>query len=72
MGQTNNTILVFTTDNGAETITFPDGRTTLFKGGKLRGAFLGATLICDALETDWLAGAAESNYRISNDAVWLT
>jgi arylsulfatase len=25
MGQTNNTIVVFTTDNGAETITFPDG-----------------------------------------------
>src|SRR3981081_4317299 len=24
MGQTNNTIVVFTTDNGAETITFPD------------------------------------------------
>jgi Arylsulfatase A and related enzymes len=28
MGQTNNTIVVFTTDNGAETITFPDGGTT--------------------------------------------
>jgi arylsulfatase A-like enzyme len=27
--------LVFTTDNGAETITFPDGGTTPFKGGKL-------------------------------------
>jgi arylsulfatase len=26
---------VFTTDNGAETITFPDGGTTPFKGGKL-------------------------------------
>src|SRR5439155_13995327 len=25
MGQTNNTIVVFTTDNGAETFTFPDG-----------------------------------------------
>jgi arylsulfatase A-like enzyme len=35
MGQTNNTIVVFTTDNGAETITFPDGGTTPFKGGKL-------------------------------------
>jgi arylsulfatase len=35
MGQTNNTIAVFTTDNGAETITFPDGGTTPFKGGKL-------------------------------------
>ena len=31
----NNTIVVFTTDNGAETITYPDGGTTPFKGGKL-------------------------------------
>lgn len=35
MGQANNTIVVFTTDNGAETLTFPDGGTTPFKGGKL-------------------------------------
>jgi arylsulfatase A-like enzyme len=35
MGQLNNTIIVFTTDNGAETLTFPDGGTTPFKGGKL-------------------------------------
>ena len=35
MGQHNNTIVVFTTDNGAETITFPDGGNTPFKGGKL-------------------------------------
>jgi arylsulfatase len=35
MGELDNTILVFTTDNGAETITFPDGGTTPFKGGKL-------------------------------------
>jgi arylsulfatase len=35
MGQLDNTILVFTTDNGAETITFPDGGTTPFRGGKL-------------------------------------
>ena len=35
MGQTNNTIVVFTTDNGAETETFPDGGITPFKGGKL-------------------------------------
>jgi arylsulfatase A-like enzyme len=33
--QLDNTIVVFTTDNGAETITFPDGDTTPFKGGKL-------------------------------------
>ena len=36
MGQLDNTIVVFTTDNGAETITFPDGGTTPFKGGKLQ------------------------------------
>ena len=35
MGQANNTIVVFTTDNGAEVITFPDGGVTPFKGGKL-------------------------------------
>jgi arylsulfatase len=35
MGQLDDTIVVFTTDNGAETITFPDGGTTPFKGGKL-------------------------------------
>ncbi len=35
MGQLDNTIVVFTTDNGAENITFPDGGTTPFKGGKL-------------------------------------
>ncbi len=28
MGQLDNTIIVFTTDNGAETITFPDGGIT--------------------------------------------
>ncbi len=35
IGQLDNTIIVFTTDNGAENITFPDGGTTPFKGGKL-------------------------------------
>src|SRR6476619_775103 len=35
LGQTNNTIVVFTNDNGAEVFTFPDGGTTPFKGGKL-------------------------------------
>ena len=35
MGQLDNTIIVFTTDNGAEVITFPDGGVTPFKGGKL-------------------------------------
>ena len=32
MGQLDNTIIVFTTDNGAETITFPDGGTTPVQG----------------------------------------
>jgi arylsulfatase len=34
MGQLDNTIIVFTTDNGAEAITFPDGGVTPFKGQK--------------------------------------
>ena len=35
MGELDNTIVVFTTDNGAETNTYPDGGITPFKGGKL-------------------------------------
>ena len=35
MGQLDNTIVVFTTDNGAETFTFPDGGVTPFKGSKM-------------------------------------
>ncbi len=35
MGELDNTIIVFTTDNGAEAITYPDGGVTPFKGGKL-------------------------------------
>ena len=35
MGQLDNTIVAFTTDNGAEVITYPDGGTTPFQGGKL-------------------------------------
>lgn len=34
MGELDNTIIVFTTDNGAETVTFPDGGITPFKGQK--------------------------------------
>ncbi len=34
MGQLDNTIIVFTTDNGAETVTYPDGGITPFKGQK--------------------------------------
>ena len=32
MGQLDNTIVVFTTDNGAEQVTFPDGGVTPFRG----------------------------------------
>ena len=35
MGELDNTIVVFTTDNGAETQTFPDGGNTPFKANKL-------------------------------------
>lgn len=35
MGELDNTLVVFTTDNGAETITYPDGGITPFRGGKL-------------------------------------
>ena len=35
MGQLDNTIVAFTTDNGAEVLTYPDGGVTPFKGGKL-------------------------------------
>jgi arylsulfatase len=34
MGQLDNTIVVFTTDNGAQAISFPDGGVTPFKGQK--------------------------------------
>jgi arylsulfatase len=34
IGQLDNTVIVFTTDNGAETMTFPDGGVTPFKGQK--------------------------------------
>jgi arylsulfatase A-like enzyme len=34
MGELDNTIVVFTTDNGAEAITYPDGGVTPFKGQK--------------------------------------
>ena len=34
IGQMDNTIIVFTTDNGAETMTFPDKGVTPFKGQK--------------------------------------
>ena len=35
MGQLDNTIIVFTTDNGAEAQTYPDGGVTPFKGNKM-------------------------------------
>ena len=35
MGELDNTIVVFTTDNGAEKISFPDGGVSPFKGQKV-------------------------------------
>src|SRR5215831_6202834 len=35
MGQLDNTIVAFTTDNGAEVFTYPDGGVTPFKGSKM-------------------------------------
>ena len=34
IGETDNTIVIFTTDNGAEVFTWPDGGMTPFKGTK--------------------------------------
>jgi arylsulfatase A-like enzyme len=34
LGIANNTIVIYTTDNGAETFSWPDGGTTPFRGGK--------------------------------------
>ena len=34
IGETENTIFIFTTDNGAEVFTWPDGGMTPFKGTK--------------------------------------
>jgi arylsulfatase A-like enzyme len=34
LGITNNTIVIYTTDNGAETFTWPDGGVTPFRGEK--------------------------------------
>ena len=34
LGIANNTIVIYTTDNGAETFSWPDGGTTPFKGEK--------------------------------------
>ena len=52
MGQLDNTILVFTTDNGAEQMTWPDGGVTPFKGQK--GEILGRRL--SLADGDPLAG----------------
>jgi len=35
MGELDNTLIVFTTDNGAEVFTYPDGGVTPFKGSKM-------------------------------------
>ena len=48
IGQLNNTIVVFTTDNGAEVFTWPDGGMTPFKGTKgtvMEGGFRAPAII---------------------------
>ena len=48
MGQLDNTIIIFTTDNGAEAISFPDGGVTPFKGqkgGAWEGGYRAPTVI---------------------------
>ena len=48
LGITDNTIVMYSTDNGAETFTWPDGGTTMFKGEKntqWEGGFRVPTLI---------------------------
>ena len=56
MGQVDNTIVVFTTDNGAEAISYPDGGVTPFKGQKCE-ASRKAVIAFRALS----AGPASSN-----------
>ena len=49
MGEANNTIVVFTTDNGAETFTWPDGGMTPFRASKgtiHEGGFRAPCMIC--------------------------
>ena len=48
IGETNNTIFIFTTDNGAEVFTWPDGGMTPFKGTKgtvMEGGFRAPCLV---------------------------
>ena len=58
-----NTIIVFTTDNGAETMTFPDGGITPFKGQK-GNSWEGGYRVADA---DPLAGAHQGGRRYQRD-----
>ena len=51
MGVDDNTIVVFTTDNGTETFTWPDGGNTPFKGQRAR-----STRAASAARHDPLAG----------------
>ncbi len=58
MGELDNTIVVFTTDNGAETITFPDGGTTPVQGRQAQ--HLGRRHACAAGRA--LAGAHRARH----------
>src|SRR5262249_17266587 len=64
MGQLDNTIVVFTTDNGAEAITFPDGGVTPFKGQKgesWEGVYRAPSLIPSTAPPTPSAGRATSS-----------
>jgi arylsulfatase A-like enzyme len=56
MGQLDNTIVVFTTDNGAETITYPDGGITPFSGQKGESGEGGSVVAWTNLRIASLAG----------------
>ena len=65
MGQLDNTIVVFTTDNGAEAISFPDGGVTPFKGGRVKHGKA-------ASAHRWsFAGPVTSNRVRSRPSSWL-
>ena len=68
MGQLDNTIVVFTTDNGAEAISFPDGGVTPFKGQKGE-AWEGGYRAPDGRA---LAGSSSSRARCTTSCLQLS
>jgi arylsulfatase len=68
MGQAQNTIVVFTTDNGAETITYPDGGITPFRGQRGE-SWEGAT--AHLWLSDGLATSSPARYTIRCLPRWI-